>query len=334
VAQILAFGRPAERDRETLDLGSVISETLQMLHSTLPPEVVAAAEIDPKAPAVMGDRTQLTQIVMNLAVNARDAIGAGPGRIALSVAPPGPETWPARSDAGPGLRLETGADGTARLWTGQLPTGPLVAVTVSDSGCGMPSDVLQSIFEPFFTTKRRGEGTGLGLAAVHGLVSGHGGAIAVATRPGAGTAFTVVLPAAPAAAPELPPAHAAGVEAAPVQVLVVDDEDGIRGMLATALRRRGFTALTAADAASALETLERERVDAVISDQHMPGMSGLALLKRVRANRPDLPFVLCTGFSDTLDSATATAAGANAFLQKPVAAQQLIAVLADALRRS
>ncbi len=331
IGQILAFGRAGERSSKVVLLTEVMLETEQLLRGTLPAEVDLQVDLGRgKRMAVLGDRSQLTQVLMNLAVNARDAIGDADGKIAFTLTRGKPE-WPSFPDTVPAQDqlLERASDGTVRLWLGRPLGGQdFVEICVEDTGCGITPKDMQSMFEPFYTTKKRGRGTGLGLAAVHGLVASHGGAIAVESRLGRGTRFRILLPAA---------VRTGTVRSAPKSpkrsdrhaILVVDDEEGVRSMLATALERRGFEAITADSGTAALELLSRHRIDAVISDQTMPRMSGLELMTRVHQRLPDLPVVLCTGYSETLDAEGARTAGAAAFLRKPIAPDALI----DALNR-
>ncbi len=337
ISQILAFGRPREVSRDMVRADEVVTETVQLLASTLPPTIRLSTDIPAGAFVVEGDRSQLIQVLMNLAVNARDSIGTADGRIDFSLRCHRP-VWPKPRNAakdGPEpeteVQLERERDGTGRLWLGQPAAGKeVVEFTVRDSGCGMPFEVMQSIFEPFFTTKKRGQGTGLGLAAVHGLVTGHGGAIAVESKPGRGTLFRILLPAAQSSAPAT--VETQQLRTGTYRILVVDDEEGVRSMLATGLARRGFATLEADSGASALRLLDSQTVDAVISDQTMPGMSGVELMRALHVHRPNLPVILCTGYSETLDAETAAAAGAAAFLRKPVSSDALIEVLSPLLK--
>ncbi len=338
IGQILAFGRAGERASEAVDLGEVMAETEQLLRATLPPSVTLETNFEgARDLAVLGDRGQLTQVLMNLAVNARDAIGDAQGRIVFTLSH-GPPHWPdfgqeitAQEITAQEQLLETSAHGTTRLWLGRPPAGEaVIEVGVEDSGCGMTPQIMQTMFEPFYTTKKRGRGTGLGLAAVHGLVASHGGAIAVESRIGAGTRFRILLPPAPEAADAAMP-EAAPAPAGRQRILVVDDEAEVREMLVTALQRRGFDAVAVESGLAALELLGRRQFDAVISDQTMPRMSGLDLMTRIHRHRPGLPVILCTGYSETLDADAARQAGAAAFLRKPIAADSLIDTLARLL---
>ena len=329
IGQILAFGRAGERTSKTVPLHSALRETEQLLRSTLPPAIELTVDLgQTKRANVQGDRSQIIQVLMNLAVNARDAVGDDQGKIVLTLGR-GRPAWPSFPDtvAAQDQLLERAPDGTARLWLGRLPIGQdLFEIRVEDSGCGIPPKVMQTMFEPFYTTKKRGRGTGLGLAAVHGLVASHGGAIAVESRLGEGTVFRIFLPAATRTAAPQPVVKQSG-RSERRSILVVDDEEGVRAMLATALVRRGFEAITAESGRTALELLELHQIDAVISDQTMPRMTGVELMARLHERRPDLPVVLCTGYSEVLDAEGARAAGASAFLRKPIAPDALIEIL-------
>ncbi|WP_119167857.1 response regulator [Algihabitans albus] len=329
IGQILAFGRAGERASKIVPLREVMRETEQLLRATLSPKIELLVDLgDNKRTTVLGDRSQMIQVLMNLVVNARDAIGDAEGKIVFTLAR-GRSTWPNFADtvAAQDQLLERAPDGTARLWLGRPPGGQdLIEIRVEDSGCGITPKVMQAMFEPFYTTKKRGRGTGLGLAAVHGLVASHGGAIAVESRLGEGTKFRILLPAAARPGASRPVAKLQG-SSGQRAVLVVDDEEGVRSMLATALTRRGFDAVTADSGMAALDLFPHRRIDAVISDQTMPRMTGVQLMKRLHELRPELPVILCTGYSETLDGEGARAAGAAAFLRKPIAPDALIDIL-------
>jgi CheY-like chemotaxis protein len=242
---------------------------------------------------------------MNLCANAAHAMRGSSGVIRVSldevVVPSGP--------------AESGAS---------LPPGPYLRLSVEDTGCGMEPAVLDRIFEPFFTTKPVGEGTGLGLSVVHGIVKKHGGDIKVSSRPGRGTVFQVFLPQSEGLQTEAPgaaPAAPGGNE----RVLVVDDEPTLVVMMEQKLRRLGYQVETASGAAEALETFARapSRFDLVISDQTMPRMSGLELAVEFRRIRPGIPVILCTGLAQDFSSDAAARLGISEIIGKPVNTERL-----------
>jgi CheY-like chemotaxis protein len=221
------------------------------------------------------------------------------------------------------------------MWCGQLAAGRYVRLAVRDDGCGMDAATLKRIFDPFFTTKPTGTGTGLGLAAVLGIVSEHNGAICVETEPGVGTTFELFLPVCEAAA-EAPPAATRRITKADrrATVLVVDDEADLASMTCAMLRALGYEAVSSTHAAMALSILRDDpfAIDLLITDQTMPGMTGDELALGAKAIRPDLPIILCTGYSARLNDAVAKQVGAAALLFKPLSRDDLAEAVAQALR--
>jgi PAS domain S-box-containing protein len=315
VQQILAFSRSEGVERETVNMLAVIDETLALLRATLPKSINVVTHVDAVSALVHANPTQMSQILMNLCVNGADAIGSAPGELTIRIDMPyldggcaeglrvtqihGGELIPARM--GPGSR-----PGSARMWVGVLPIGrdrPVryVRIEVIDTGSGMPVEVMERMLEPFYTTKGIGKGTGLGLAAVHGIISAHRGAMMIESMPGEGTRFNVYLPTIDGPVSEqaqLAPNAPRGCE----RILIVDDEDMVSSVLAQGLERLGYEVACCISADEALDVM-REAPDAwdmVITDQMMPGMSGQELAERLRAEFPDLPVILCSGYSDSV----------------------------------
>jgi CheY-like chemotaxis protein len=202
-------------------------------------------------------------------------------------------------------------------------------LTVTDTGSGMNTEVLERIFDPFYTTKDRGRGTGLGLAVIHGIVLGYDGACVVRSRPGAGTTFVVYLPlAAPGLQPE-PEASATPMLRGRERVLIVDDETDLGDALAIGLERLGYEVVAIENPEEALQILieSPDSWDVVISDQVMPQMKGLTLYDRLKEFRPALRFILCSGYSDGATEELALSAGVDAFFLKPVGPEELAAAI-------
>ncbi len=309
IAQILAFSRREEAERKPLRLAPVVKEASRMLRASLPSSVRMELALDAEHDTVLANLTQVHQVLMNLCANASQAMGAEGGSLRIGLA------------AAPGPEGE--AEGTG--W---------VALTVQDSGPGVPRDILERIFDPFFTTTRPGEGTGMGLAMVHGIVEAHGGQVKVDTPPGGGARFTVLLPLAAGLADTA--AEAASTEA-PAQrgkgrVLVVDDEPALARALAEMLDGLGYSARseTSSEAALAVLAADPAAVDLLLTDLVMPGLSGLRLAAEARALRPGLPVVLCSGRADTLTEADLAGVGLGAVVQKPVLKRELAAAGAAA----
>jgi two-component system cell cycle sensor histidine kinase/response regulator CckA len=291
VKQLLAFARQQALHPRVVELNASVAAMAGLLHRLLGSRVRLSVELEEPARRVRIDPTQLDQVIMNLALNARDAMPAGGAlRIATRHAVV--------------LRAEP-------LGQEELPPGRYAVLEVADSGAGIPPELLPRIFDPFFTTKREQGGNGLGLSTVHGIVRQSGGFIAAESRVGQGTTFRIWLPrhdgpADPALPPSLampparpaPAAQPAATGTAPV--LLVEDEAPLLRLAERALRRAGFEVLTAASAEEALEMLDAgsPRPIALVSDVVMPGLDGLALATRLRERDPDLPVLLVSGYAE------------------------------------
>jgi CheY-like chemotaxis protein len=214
-----------------------------------------------------------------------------------------------------------------------LHSGWYVRVRVRDTGAGIPVDVVDRVFEPFFTTKGIGEGTGMGLAIVHGIVTSHGGAMAVDSTLGEGTTFTLYLPqmAQDAAPPSAPPAPV--VPQGKGRLLLVDDEEVLARLGQALLERLGYEVAAYSSSLAALEAFQAEpsRFDLIITDQTMPVMTGATLVAELRHIRPDIPIILCTGFSHLMNAEKAEALGVDAFVLKPGVTQDLAATIQQVL---
>jgi len=310
--QLLAFSRKQILKPRPLDLNEIVQGIDQLLRRLIGQHMTLEAHLDPTLGAVRADPVQVEQVLMNLVMNARDAMPGG-GRITIETGNTGVEQAP------PG-------EGDANL-----PAGEYVTVSVSDTGVGMDEATLAQIFEPFFTTKEKGKGTGLGLSTVYGIVKQSGGAIVVSSALGKGTTFRVYLPRTEAA-----PAHVAGepdvlgvgdaARGATVDdaelfgvetVLLVEDDDTLRGLTRSILADAGYKVVEASSGAEALEACEAHQgpIHVLVTDIAMPGMSGAALTRRVRAAHPDMKVIYTSGFTD--EAAHGALDPAIAFLQKP-----------------
>ena len=331
VQQILMVSRAHERKIEPVRLDLVAKETLRMLRATMPATITLDLRQRADQPTVLSDATQLHQVVMNLCVNAGHAVGEGGGTVRVEIDDAAIDGTKeafiregASRNAAVPVRAGTEADGTARLWIGCLNAGPHVKLTVTDDGRGMDARTLARIFDPFFTTKDVGKGTGLGLAAVQGIIAAAGGAIAVSTAPGRGSIFKILLPRADAQAPaeaEAPKALHPGTGS----ILFVDDEPSLVRIGERTLQRAGYRVVGFTDSVAALDALiaEPARWDLVITDQTMPVQSGTEMSGAMLKLRPDVPIILCTGFTDAVDDAAARAIGIRAFVMKPIVGPEL-----------
>jgi CheY-like chemotaxis protein len=293
----------------------VVQEALMLLRASLPTTIDIQYHNHSPGAMVHANRTQLHEIIMNLGANADYAMRSTGGRMTIDIDTI--EVDAAFASAHPPLH-----------------PGPHVRLTMADTGGGMAPEVMARIFEPFFTTKASGEGSGMGLAIVYGIVTSHRGAITVASTQGVGTRFAFYLPRieasvvqAAAPAPPLPPGKGC--------VLLVDDEATVAMAMQLLLESLGYEAVvytTSRDALSAFGAAPH-RFDVVITDQTMAQMTGEDLVRALRQMRPDIPIILCTGFSHIMDAEKAKALGLEAFLMKPVDEHELATMLHQVLAR-
>ncbi len=305
VKQVLSFTRGVEGDRTLLQINNLIREIQQVIKETFPKSIDISTKTPPNLWIVSGDATQLHQVLMNLCVNARDAMLDG---------------------------------GSLQIWTENLfidknyaamyigvRVGHYVVITVTDTGVGIPSAILDRIFEPFFTTKELGKGTGLGLSTVLGIIKSHGGFINVYSEVGKGSKFKVYLPAQEATETleeqeqELPSGDGEWI-------LVVDDEDSIRDVTKTSLESYNYIAITACDGieAIALYAEHRDKISVVLTDMVMPSMDGVATIRTLRKINPAVKIIAVSGLASSEKLNVVTNMGVQAFLAKPYTAKQLL----------
>ncbi len=334
--QILTFTRRAEPVRRPVDMAPLVQECCDLLRPGLSADIDLVCDAD--RAMVSGDRTQLGQVVVNLVVNAGEALSGEAGRIAVSVRPlaSGAADFPAK-DSSAKVQVRTDSDGAAVATLGGLEAGAsYVLLSVADSGTGVPAETLGQAFDPFFTTK--GLGTGLGLAVVREVVLGHGGAVLVRSRPGAGTRFDIALPVAGAveereAPPEDMPPPPIPVLPSGLRVLLVDDNADFTDMVLMALERQGIEGAACASPVEALAIIVEspDAWDVVVSDQGMPQMSGLDFVKEIKAVRSDLPCLLCTGQIGAPEALDLATEGVITVLRKPVALGDLFTAIIGAV---
>lgn len=315
VKQILTFSRRGEQEARPLRMDLIVKETLQMLRSSLPSSIEVRHSIDRKVPQVVADPIQLHQIMLNLCTNAAQAMEKESGRleVLLGTKEFGEETI---------------------VHTGKLPAGRYVSLCVSDTGGGMPIDFLERIFEPYFTTKKAGEGTGLGLAVVYGIVKDYGGGITVESELGKGSTFTLYLPAVEGAEPEEEAkARQSRLPWGRERILFVDDEPPIIKLGKEYLQRLGYDVTTMQDSMDALRLFRKDPdgFDLVITDMTMPKMTGDELATAILSIRPEMPIILCTGYSRRMSVQKAKEIGIRAFIMKPLAQQDLANTVREVL---
>ena len=314
VSQILAFSRKAETEVKPVQIYPIVNESLKIVRAGIPTTVEIRHELKATSP-VMADPTQIHQVIMNLCTNAYHAMESAGGVLSIRL-----EEVDISSETSAG---HTGAE-----------PGRYARIRVSDTGGGMEPAVVERIFEPYFTTKEPGKGTGLGLAVVHGIMVDHGGFVTVESEVGRGSTVSVHFPLMkpaedpdPAAMPETKTVSR-GTE----RILVVDDERSIARLLRQMLEGLGYTVTAREGGLDALAVFGKapDQFDLVITDMTMPNLTGDKLARRIREIRPEIPVIICTGFSDRISPETADAAGVTACLTKPIPR----ADLARAVRRA
>ncbi len=315
--QLLLFSRKQVIQPQTLDLNEVVRAVSSLLSRLIGEDITLKIELHPEPIPIEADRGMIEQVLMNLAVNARDAMPEG-GRLEI------------------GTSIHT-IEPLAR-YTPALDPGRYAVLEVADSGCGIPQRDLERIFEPFFTTKEPGKGTGLGLATTFSIVEQHRGGIEVQSKAGAGTRFRVALPLAESKGSELNAMAETEPEATgtahQTTVLVVEDEPAVRSIIQRVLRRAGIDVLAAADAAQALALWNehRQRIGLLLTDLVMPGgMSGEQLAARIGEDDPQLPVLFVTGYSESWAGRTTTLEPHQRLLQKPFTPKQLLAAIRELL---
>ncbi len=301
VRQLLLFSRRTEPRKQTVDLNREAQEAARILERTIPRMISIELNLDPSAWPVNADPVQIEQVLLNLGVNAADAMPEG-GRLRI-------ETGNALPDSSMGEPI-AGAE-----------AGPYVRMTVADTGCGMEPETLAHVFDPFFTTKEIGRGTGLGLASVYGIVKGHGGHIVCSSQRGRGTVFKIYWPALPEGKETISSAALSTVEVPSgcETILVADDDEDIRELTAEALRAHGYHVLAVASGEQALEALARKDrcIDMVVLDLGMPGMGGYRCLEEMLQMDPSVRVLVASGYSGEAREKDVLACGAAGFIGKP-----------------
>ena len=316
VKQVLSFARGHEGDKVVLQLKHVVRDMEKIMRETFPKSIDLEIFIAPDLPTIKGDATQLHQVILNLCVNARDAMPDG-GTLQINA------------------ELKHLSEVEASRFLEAKP-GHYVCITVTDTGEGMPPEVIERIYEPFFTTKAPGKGTGLGLSTVLTIIKTHGGVIDVSSKVGKGTMFRVLFPAAE----EVSNHPAAVVALAPIQdgdgktVLVIDDEPLLRTMAETVLSMNGYRVLVAEDGAEGVKLFAQHRPRLVVLDMMMPVMGGAEAMTAMRAVNPDVRFIVMSGLVQQTEIATPTGLQAPVLLNKPFTGERLLAAVESVVASS
>jgi nitrogen-specific signal transduction histidine kinase/ActR/RegA family two-component response regulator len=316
VSQILTFSRQNKQEREAIELNHTVLEALKLLRASVPASVRIQTELA-KTPKVLANATAIHQVMMNLGTNAWHAIGDQPGKLKVEM------STLAVDDA----LVKTHPD---------LRPGRYVRLSVSDTGCGMDQATMERIFDPFFTTKPVGQGTGLGLAMVHGIMKSHDGAISVESQPGEGTAFHLYFPVFETGI------AVREIEATPIphgqgeHILFVDDEEALTGIGKKILEQLGYSVTTKTSALEAIAAVrdQREQFDLVITDLTMPVMDGAKLGSLLLQIQPQLAIVLSTGYNGIMTAEKVRELGFRGLLQKPCTARNFGEAVHHALRQT
>ena len=307
VKQILTFSRQVDQEIKPVSLAEIVREVIGLVRPTLPATIEIECDLPDQSLRVMADTTQMHQVIMNLATNAFHAMEDKGGRLRF--------------------HLETVFLGINEFSDLSIPPGRYQQLCIEDSGHGMDQATMAKIFDPYFTTKPRGKGTGLGLSVVLGILRGYGGEIRVHSEIGKGTTFTLYFPVVELAAEQTPPEYG-NLEALPrgtEHILLVDDEKSIADVTTGMLERLGYKVTVRISSYDALEAFRNlaDRIDLLIADLTMPQMTGLQLYREIKKIRPGIKVIICTGFSEQLDSRTSKSIGIEGFLHKPVVMSDL-----------
>ena len=316
VRQILAFSRRTEQEVHPLQVSLVIKEALKLLRASIPSTIEIKQDIASNS-TVLADPTQIHQIIMNLCTNAYHAMRETGGILAISATD---------------MEIGGGDEGY-----GALAPGRYMKIEISDTGSGIPPEIKEKIFEPYFTTKKTGEGTGLGLAVVHGIIKSYNGNITVYSEPGAGTTFRVYLPLVDEKAVALAVKEVVcDFTGKGERIMFVDDEAQIREFSDQLFTLHGYQVTCFSNGVQALDEFKRQpdRFDLVITDMTMPYMTGTDLAQQILGIRPELPIILCTGQSELVNGEKALAMGICDYLSKPVAQHDYLAAISKALRKT
>ncbi|ACL02277.1 PAS/PAC sensor hybrid histidine kinase [Desulfatibacillum aliphaticivorans] len=313
VKQILTFSRQDNQEVRPLRLQPIIKEAMKLLRGAIPTTIGFQLDIDPKCGIVMADPTQIHQIVMNLATNAYHAMEMTGGALTVT--------------------LKESAVSSNDPSFPELSGGKYAVLTVSDTGIGLEDKLLERIFDPYYTTKPRGKGTGLGLSVVHGIVTSAQGAVRAYSEPGRGTKFSIYLPVKERVFEAREKTDETPVPGGSEKILLVDDEAPVERLEKRILERLGYDVVSCSSSLIALESFTKDphAFDLLVTDMTMPNMTGAQLAMEMRKIRPELPVIICTGFSNFIDEEKAASMGIQGYVTKPVVKRELAQVVRTAL---
>ncbi|HCY86242.1 MAG TPA: histidine kinase [Desulfobacteraceae bacterium] len=312
VKHILTFSRKADVQKSNIQVGILIKESLKFLRASLPPNIDIRQTLSSPEAVIHADPTQMHQVLMNLFTNAAHAMKEKGGLLDVSLST---------------LHIPKDMD------VPELPPGPYVKLVVRDTGKGIPKDIQNKVFEPFFTTKPREEGSGMGLSMVYGIIREMKGVITVESEPGQGAAFQILLPVSKDETTVRPGESAPSLLKGKGRILLVDDESQIIRWTTLILMKLGYEVEAFETGAQALDAFQKtpDSFDLVLTDLAMPVMDGLTLAKQITTQRPDIPVVLCTGFSENLETDILKKSGVSALVMKPMIANELSTAVHNAM---
>jgi signal transduction histidine kinase len=313
IKQMLAFSRKTEQDVKAIRLSSIVDETVKFLHASIPSTINIRVDVQSESGLILGDQVQIQQVLINLCTNAAFAMRDTGGILDIVLKD---------FNISPSHVVPQG-----------INPGPYMELMVHDSGTGIPSHIKNRIFDPFFTTKDVGEGTGLGLSVVMGIVRQSGGWITVESEPGKGSTFMVYFPRADGGSPAKVEYSEDTLPTGSEHILFVDDEEALAELGEEILEDLGYkvTCRTNSREALALIRLDPSRFDVVITDQTMPELTGFDLAREIMVIRPDMPIILCTGFSHTINKEAAKTSGIKAFAMKPLTKREIAKTIREVL---
>jgi signal transduction histidine kinase/ActR/RegA family two-component response regulator len=314
VNHILTFSRQTDQERMPVDVSIIVKEALKLLRASIPTTISITSSISSNANTVLADPTQLHQIIMNLCTNAAHAMRDRGGTMRIGID-------------------NVDIDSTALLAVQGLKPGSYVRLIVSDTGCGIDPAVMDRIFDPFFTTKKPGEGTGLGLSVVYGIVKSYGGTINVYSEPQMGTTFKTYIPRIEDATPAEIKSMATTIPGGKEHILFVDDEEVLAEIGREMVQCLGYTVAARTSSVEAMEAFRAQpaRYDMVITDMTMPNMTGVELAREIHRVRADIPIIICTGFSELINEGEARRLGIAKLLMKPLFLRDLAFAMRDIL---
>jgi CheY-like chemotaxis protein/anti-sigma regulatory factor (Ser/Thr protein kinase) len=316
VNQILAFSRQTEHKMSLIKLGPLVKEVLKLLRASLPTTIEIGSKISSQLGMVLADPTQIHQVLMNLCTNAAHAMEEKGGRLEVILTE---------------VKIESGLSAPDH----DLKSGQYIKLSVKDTGHGMDRKIMERIFDPFFTTKTAGKGTGMGLAVVHGIIKSHGGSITASSEPGKGSTFNAFLPVIDEVVVNkiktVPDEMPTGNES----ILFVDDEEFVAELGREFLEPLGYKVTAETSSTEALEIFKADpdKFDLIITDQTMPKITGLVLSREILSIRPDVPIILCSGFSEAITKDKIEEIGIRKMVKKPYTNGELAKIIRKVLNK-